>query len=154
MNGSIFFNCYLAARRPTLGHSQGGSLTNPILITVSVHIQPEGHQEPCNEVGYLSPTERLAGFEPGIMQWSFEKIKPDSSFSRKLSRYQNSKRLLSLNVIALSNLYMFIRSLQVWHGLESFFCKIAFTLNSWSLCLLGCLTYIIERAITFAIFEK
>ena len=28
-----FFNCYLAAPRPTLGHSQGGSLTNPMLIT-------------------------------------------------------------------------------------------------------------------------
>ena len=25
----IFFNCYLAAPRPTLGHSQGNSLTNP-----------------------------------------------------------------------------------------------------------------------------
>ena len=30
----IFFNCYLAILRPTLGHSQGDSLTNPMLITV------------------------------------------------------------------------------------------------------------------------
>ena len=29
-----FFNSYLAAPRPTSGHSQGGCLTNPILITV------------------------------------------------------------------------------------------------------------------------
>ena len=29
----FFFNCYLADPRPTLGHSQGDSLTNPMLIT-------------------------------------------------------------------------------------------------------------------------
>ena len=29
----IFFNCYLAAPWPTLGHSQRDSLTNPMLIT-------------------------------------------------------------------------------------------------------------------------
>ena len=29
----FFFNCYLAAPLPTLGHSQGDSLTNPMLIT-------------------------------------------------------------------------------------------------------------------------
>ena len=46
------------------------------------------------------------------------KIKPVLSSSKKLSRYQNSKILLSLNAIALSNSCMFIRSLQVWHGLE------------------------------------
>ena len=39
------------------------------------------------------------------------KSKPVLSFSRKLSRYQNSEILLSLNVIALSNSYMYIRSL-------------------------------------------
>ena len=82
------------------------------------------------------------------------KSKPVSSFSKKLSRYQNSEILLSLNVIALSNLYMFIRSLQVWHGLESFFDKIAFAWNCWLLCLLGSLMYNIESAITFSILEK
>ena len=29
----FFFNCYLAVPRPTLGHSQGDSLTNSMLIT-------------------------------------------------------------------------------------------------------------------------
>ena len=29
----FFFNCYLADPRPTLGHSQGDSLTNQMLIT-------------------------------------------------------------------------------------------------------------------------
>ena len=28
-----FFNCCLAAPRPTLGHCRGGSLTDPMLIT-------------------------------------------------------------------------------------------------------------------------
>ena len=49
------------------------------------------------------------------------KRKADLSFPKKLSRYQNSEILLSLNVITLSNSYMYIRSLQVWHGSESFF---------------------------------
>ena len=51
------------------------------------------------------------------------KSKPVSSFSRKLSRYQNNKIFLSLNLFALSTLYMFIRSLQAWHGLEFFSAK-------------------------------
>ena len=29
----FFFNCYLGVPRPTLGHSQGDSLTNLMLIT-------------------------------------------------------------------------------------------------------------------------
>ena len=60
----FFFNCYLAVPRPTLGHSQGDSLTNLMLITAFVHIRPESQREPRNEVGSLSPAERLAGFEP------------------------------------------------------------------------------------------
>ena len=47
----FFFNCYLAVPRPTLGHSQGDSLTNPMLITAYVHIWPEGHRESRNRVG-------------------------------------------------------------------------------------------------------
>ena len=42
-----------------------GQLTNPMLIAAFVHVRPEGHQEPRNEVRSLSPAERLAGFEPG-----------------------------------------------------------------------------------------
>ena len=55
---NFFFNCYLAAPLPTLGHSQGDSLTNLMLITAFVHIQPKGHQEPRNEVGSLTQAER------------------------------------------------------------------------------------------------
>ena len=35
---------------PTLGHSRGGSLSNPMLTTAYVHIRPEGHREPRNFV--------------------------------------------------------------------------------------------------------
>ena len=57
----FFFNCYLAVPRPTLGHSQGDSLTNPMLITVFVHIRPEGHQEPHK--GWVpKPSRAPSGF--------------------------------------------------------------------------------------------
>ena len=60
-----FFNYNLAAQRPTLGHYQGGSLSHLMLIACVLHIQPEGHWDPCNEVGSLSPVEHLVGFELG-----------------------------------------------------------------------------------------
>ena len=65
----IFFNCYLAAPWPTWGHSQGNSLTNPILINAFYLCRPECCWEPCNEVGSLSPPECQAGFEPGTFQF-------------------------------------------------------------------------------------
>ena len=58
----FFFKLLLAVPWPTLGHSQGGTLTNPMLITAFVQVQPEGHQEPRNEVGSLGPVEHLAGY--------------------------------------------------------------------------------------------
>ena len=58
----LFFNCYLAAPWPTLGHSQGDRLTNPMLITVFELFRPKGHWEPCSEVGSLSLVEHLVGF--------------------------------------------------------------------------------------------
>ena len=72
----LFFNCYLAVPWPTLGHSQGHSLTNLMLITAFVHIQPEGHWEPRNEVGSLSPVKHLAGFEPGTFQFLLQHLNP------------------------------------------------------------------------------
>ena len=65
----FFFNCYLAAQRTTLGHYQGGCFTHPMLITAFLPIRPEGHREPRNEVGSLSPAEHLVGFEPGTFQF-------------------------------------------------------------------------------------
>ena len=72
----IYFNCYLTVPQPTLGHSQGDSFTNPMLITVFVHIRPEGSREPRNKVGSLSPAEHLAGFEPRTFQFLLQCLKP------------------------------------------------------------------------------
>ena len=58
-----FFTCYLAVLRPTLSHSQGDSLTNPMLIIAFVDVRTEGHREPHNEVGSLYPAEHLASFD-------------------------------------------------------------------------------------------
>ena len=54
----------MAVPRPSLGHSQGDSLTNPTLITMFAQVRPERHREPRNEVGSLSPAEHLVVFEP------------------------------------------------------------------------------------------
>ena len=37
--------------------------------TAFVQFWPEGHREPRNEVGSLSPAERLVGFEPGTFRF-------------------------------------------------------------------------------------
>ena len=73
--------------------------------------------EGCKPLQLISPVNT----DRAMFIW---KSKPVLSFSRKLSRYRNNKILLSLNVIALSNSCMFIRSLQVSHGSESFFAKL------------------------------
>ena len=58
------FNFFLDAPHPTLGHCQRESLTHPMLITAFLQCRPEGHQEPRNKVGSLSPVECLVEFEP------------------------------------------------------------------------------------------
>ena len=60
-----FFNCYLAFPQTTSGHSQGVSLTNPMLITAFYLFQPKGHRESHSKTGSLRPVKSLAGFEPG-----------------------------------------------------------------------------------------
>ena len=59
----------MAVPRPTLGHSQADSLTNPMLITAFVQVRPEGHREPRNEVGCLCPAKRRVCFEPGAFRF-------------------------------------------------------------------------------------
>ena len=46
-----FFICYLLSLGQFLGHCQGGSLTNLMLITAFTYINTVGHREPCNKVG-------------------------------------------------------------------------------------------------------
>ena len=73
---NTFFNCYLAAPRSTLGHYGGGSLTHPMLITAFLHIWPERHRELRNEVGFLSPAERLVGLETRTFRFWLEHLNP------------------------------------------------------------------------------
>ena len=82
----FFFNCYLAAPRPTLGHYRGGSLTHPMLITCVLHIQPKGHRQPRNEVGSLSSGKHLVGFEWGTF-WFWSQLMPKC--------FQNDKLVIS-----------------------------------------------------------
>ena len=41
-----------------------------------LHFRPEGHWEPCNEVGSLSQAERLGGVEPGAFSFLLERLNP------------------------------------------------------------------------------
>ena len=71
-----FFNCYLAAPWPTLGHYREGGLTHPMLIKCALHICPEGHLEPRNKVESLSLAECLAGFKLGTFQFWLQCLNP------------------------------------------------------------------------------
>ena len=94
----FFFNCYLAALRPTLGHSQGDSVTNPMLITAFVHIGPKSHREPRNEVGSLSPAKCLAGFETGTFLFLLERLNPLGHSPRLISKDINRNILVSFHI--------------------------------------------------------
>ena len=72
----LFLNYDLAAPRLTLSHYWRDSLTHPMLITAFLHIRPKGNQDPCNEVGSLSPAERLVGFELGIFCFWLQLVNP------------------------------------------------------------------------------
>ena len=65
----IFLTAFLAAPRPTLSRCQGSSLTHLMLVTVFLHVRPEGHQEPHKEVEALSLAEDLVGFELETFQF-------------------------------------------------------------------------------------
>ena len=72
----LFFNCYFAAPRPTLGHYREGSLTHLILITCVLHIRPKGPREPHNEVGSLRPAIYLVGFKQRTIQFWSQHLNP------------------------------------------------------------------------------
>ena len=92
---SFFFNCYLAAPRPTLGHYRGGSLTHPMLITCVLHIQPEGHQEDRSEVGSLRSAECLVGFEPGTFRFWSQCLNPLGHFWTQNGPFALNKNFIS-----------------------------------------------------------
>ena len=68
----LFFNCYLAIPQPTLGHSQGDSLTNLMLITAFCTYLTQ--RSLGASVGSLSLAECLAGFEPGTFQFLLQHL--------------------------------------------------------------------------------
>ena len=65
----LFLNYHLAVPWLTLDHSQGSSLTNPMLITAFLTISTRRSYAAFSKVGSLSLTERLVGFEPGTFQF-------------------------------------------------------------------------------------
>ena len=77
-----------------------------MLITAYVRIRPEGHREPRNEVGSLSPAERLAGFEPGTFRFLFQRLNPLGHSSQRfqlkivgiLKRSRVSQEETALNI--------------------------------------------------------
>ena len=71
-----FFNCYLAAPRPTLGHCRRDSLIHSMLISAFLKLRPEDHWEPHSEVGSLSPAERLVGFELETFPFWLQRLNP------------------------------------------------------------------------------
>ena len=57
-----------------------------------LHFRPEGHREPRNEVGSLSPAKRLLGFEPGTFQFLVQCLDPlDHSPQRPLGHSPDLK---------------------------------------------------------------
>ena len=77
----VIFNCYLDVPRPALNHYWGGSLIHPKLITAFLHIWPEGHCEPCKEVGSLNTAEDLVEVEPGTHWFCLQCPDPSGHFS-------------------------------------------------------------------------
>ena len=65
----LFFDCYLVAPCPTLGHYLDSSHTHLMLITAFSHIWLECHKKPRSEVGSVSLAELLMGFEPGTFRF-------------------------------------------------------------------------------------
>ena len=78
----IFF-FYLLFGCPTanFGPLSRGQPHSPDVNHCVLHFRPEGHREPRNEVGSLSPAERLVGFEPGTFRFLLQRLNPLASFS-------------------------------------------------------------------------
>ena len=72
----FFFNCYLAAPRPTFGPLSRGQPHSPDVNHFVLYFRPEGHQEPPSKVGSLSPAKHLVGFEPGTFWFLLRRLNP------------------------------------------------------------------------------
>ena len=61
----IFLKLLFGCPTANFGPLSRGQPHPPNVNLNVLHNQPEGHQEPCNEVGSLNPAKCLVGFEPG-----------------------------------------------------------------------------------------
>ena len=76
-----------------------------MLITVFVQFRPEGHREPSNEVGSLSPVKRLVGFEPEIFR--LQRFNP-LGHSPQINLQVISQKLLILITILSFRILLFL----------------------------------------------
>ena len=65
----IFFKLLFACPKVNFGPLLRGQTHAPDVNHCVLHFRPEGHQEPCNEVGSLSSAEHLVGIEPETFQF-------------------------------------------------------------------------------------
>ena len=86
-----FLICYSASPRST----------HPKLITTFCHIRPEGYRKPRNEVGSLSPTERLVGFKPEILRFTQDSLGHSPKQFWNVSRQSYYLLILRVNFINL-----------------------------------------------------
>ena len=82
----LFFNCYLAAPRPTFGHCQGGSLFNPTLITAFTYFDPKVNGSLVTRLGHKARTSTYWG-----LNW-----KPSNSQCNTLTHQATLKLILLL----------------------------------------------------------
>ena len=102
----VFFYVFLAAPRPTLGHYRGSSLIHPMLITCTLDIRPEGHREPCNEVGSLGLAERLVRFEPGTFRFWSQRLNPLDQ-SPQMKEWRSAKDIFYTRVASSGLFFIF-----------------------------------------------
>ena len=62
---SDFFNLLFGCPMANFGPLSRGQPHAPDVNHCITQFQLEDHQEPCNEVGFLSPTKCLVGFDLG-----------------------------------------------------------------------------------------
>ena len=85
----FFFYLLFGCPTANFGPLSRGQPHSPNVNHCSIHFQPQGHREPRNKVGSLSPAEHLVGFEPRTFRFLLQHLNPlghsDFSFHLKSS---------------------------------------------------------------------
>ena len=76
VNFFFFFKLLFGCPTANFGPLSRGQPHSPDVNHCVLHFRPEGHREPRNEVGSLSPAERLVGFEPGTFWFLLQRLNP------------------------------------------------------------------------------